>query len=434
VLKKIEYKLNATTPAINIEALSGSFEKICFFDSNKSSNKHNYLYSSGLLAIGSVREIILRNEPCALSKLETFLNEKRSWNFGYLSYDLKNDLEDLQSENKDGIAFPEIHFFTPAVVIRISENNHTLFFDDEFISEQEAERIYQLAFSSGKPTPIKNFGAAIKNRITKEEYIHAFEAIKKHILRGDIYEINFCQEFFAENAKIDPAAVFRKLNALAQAPFAAFCRFNDHYILSSSPERFLHKQGSRLISQPIKGTIKRSSDTIEDKELKHVLRNDPKEQNENVMIVDLVRNDLSRIAEKGSVKVDELFGIYSFKQVHQMISTVSCEIKDGISATDIFKATFPMGSMTGAPKVSAMKLIEKYESTRRGVYSGALGYIDPEGNFDFSVVIRTILYNSKTNYLSFMAGSAITSKADANHEYEECLLKAKGMFAALLDP
>jgi para-aminobenzoate synthetase component 1 len=149
------------------------------------------------------------------------------------------------------------------------------------------------------------------------------------------------------------------------------------------------------------------------------------------MIVDLVRNDLSKIASKGSVNVDELFGIYSFKQVHQMISTVSCEIKDHFTFTDIIKATFPMGSMTGAPKVRAMQIIEECESTKRGVYSGALGYIEPNGDFDFSVVIRSILYNSSNNYLSFMTGSAITSQADAESEYAECLLKAKAMFEAL---
>ncbi|MGZ4158296.1 MAG: chorismate-binding protein, partial [Bacteroidia bacterium] len=186
-----------------------------------------------------------------------------------------------------------------------------------------------------------------------------------------------------------------------------------------------------LISQPIKGTAKRSENILEDERLKNDLQNNLKERSENVMIVDLVRNDLSHIAKRGTVKVEELHSLYSFKQVHQLISTVSCELKENISFTDILKSTFPMGSMTGAPKISAMKLIEEFESTKRGLYSGAVGYISPDGDFDFNVVIRSILYNADNNYLSFMVGSAITDKANAGQEYEECLLKAKAMFEVL---
>jgi para-aminobenzoate synthetase component 1 len=201
--------------------------------------------------------------------------------------------------------------------------------------------------------------------------------------------------------------------------------------MSASPERFLMMDGDKLVSQPIKGTIKRGENSEDDERLKRELFSSDKERTENVMIVDLVRNDLSRIAKRASVKVDELFGIYSFRQVHQMISTVSCEVKDGITFTDIIKSTFPMGSMTGAPKVSAMKLIEEYESTKRGLYSGAVGYITPDGDFDFSVVIRSVMYNAENRYLSFMVGSAITAGCDAEKEYEECLLKAKAMFEAV---
>ena len=149
------------------------------------------------------------------------------------------------------------------------------------------------------------------------------------------------------------------------------------------------------------------------------------------MIVDLVRNDLSRIAVKNTVKVDELFGIYTFDQVHQMISTISCEVKAETTIKDILQATFPMGSMTGAPKIRAMKLIEKFEETKRGLYSGAIGYISPEGDFDFNVVIRSIQYNTLKMYLSFMVGGAITIASDAELEYQECLVKAKALFEVL---
>jgi para-aminobenzoate synthetase component I len=431
VLKTKEYNLNPSALKPNIEALSRKYDKLFFFDSNKDPDSDENSQYEGLLAIGSIRELVIKTNENALDQLQSFYDKKRSWLFGYLSYDMKNSIEDLHSKNQDELKFPLLHFFSPAVVIELQKKKHTLHFDDEFIQPEEAEEIYRFAFTIPTSMETASPGLNIQNRISKEEYFQAFEKIKQHILRGDIYEINFCQEFFAENAIINPALVFDKLNKAAKAPFSAFFRLNDHFLLSSSPERFLKKQGNKIISQPIKGTIRRSGNKAEDDELKLKLRNDTKEQNENVMIVDLVRNDLSRIAEKGSVRVDELFGIYTFLQVHQMISTVSCTLKEDADLSTILRATFPMGSMTGAPKVKAMQLIEEFEKTMRGLYSGAIGYIDPEGNFDFSVVIRSILYNSSEHYLSFTAGSAITSKAEAEQEYQECLLKAKAMFEAL---
>ena len=243
--------------------------------------------------------------------------------------------------------------------------------------------------------------------------------------------MNFCHEFYAENAIVDPFEVYLKLNRVSPMPFSCFYRNKDKYLMCASPERFLKKEGSKIISQPIKGTIKRGVTPKEDEALKNQLLNDPKERSENVMIVDLVRNDLSRTAKKGSVKVDELFGIYSFPQVQQMISTVSAEVKEEHHFVDVIKYAFPMGSMTGAPKIKAMELIEKYETTKRGLYSGTAGYITPAGDFDFNVVIRSILYNASEKYLSFTVGNAITHNSISESEYEECLLKAKAMFEVL---
>lgn len=432
VLKKIRYTLNTEGLKPNIGALSREHEHICFLNSNSTFNDPKHRRYSELLAIGKIREFVANDTEKIYESLQLFCNENKGWLFGYLSYDLKNATEQLQSENSDGLDFPLLHFFVPKLVIETNATEQILHFNDEYLTGSEAENIYRSAYSKPEnDTTAASPGLNAKNRITKEEYLHAFAELKKHILRGDIYEVNFCQEFFAENVAIDPAGLYEKLNTLSKAPFSAFCRFNNRYLISSSPERFLKKEGSTLISQPIKGTIRRSANKEEDEQLKSKLRNDPKEQNENVMIVDLVRNDLSRVANKASVKVDELFEIYSFLQVHQMISTISCRLKENTSFSDILKATFPMGSMTGAPKVRAMELIEQYESTKRGLYSGALGYINPEGNFDFSVVIRSILYNSSSRYLSFMTGSAITSNADGEQEYKECLLKAEAMFRAL---
>jgi para-aminobenzoate synthetase component 1 len=253
----------------------------------------------------------------------------------------------------------------------------------------------------------------------------------EYIQQGDIYEANFCMEFFAENAQINPIDTYQKLATISQTPFAAFFKNNEHFLLSASPERYLRKEGTQVISQPIKGTAKRFEDPIQDEKSKLDLASDAKERSENIMIVDLVRNDLSQTANKGSVKVEELCAIYSFKQVHQMISTISSEVSNTISPIDILQTTFPMGSMTGAPKLSAMKIIEELEATKRGLYSGAIGYFSPVGDFDFNVVIRSILYNKNNNYLSFSVGSALTSLAIPEKEYEECLLKAKAMLHVL---
>ena len=252
-----------------------------------------------------------------------------------------------------------------------------------------------------------------------------------HIQRGDIYEANFCMEFFAESASINPPEIYKKLNAVSEPPFAVFFKNNSHFLLSASPERYLKKVNSKIISQPIKGTAKRSANLMEDEAIKQQLSSSEKERSENIMIVDLVRNDLSRTAAKGSVEVAELCVPYTFRQVHHLISTIISELDLQYAAIDVLKTTFPMGSMTGAPKISAMAIIEELEETKRGLYSGAIGYFTPDGDFDFNVVIRSILYNRVTKYLSFSVGSAITSESIPESEYEECLLKANAMFEVL---
>jgi para-aminobenzoate synthetase component 1 len=421
-----QYGLN-----VSIEALSKAYDVLCVFDSNKKINSSQRIRYSQLIAIGSVRDLVVFEHGNALVQLQQFINQKSSWLFGYLSYDLKNEIENLSSLNADGLTIPLLHFFEPKFVLEMNENEIVIQYDDACVTKADLEELkseisLSIATKEEAAAPFE-----IKPRIEKSSYLNSVKELKNHIQLGDIYEVNFCQEFFTEKAEINPVLIYEKLNKISAAPFASFCKFNNHYLLSASPERYIKREGDYLISQPIKGTAKRSNDATEDEQIKNELRNNPKEQNENVMIVDLVRNDLSKFATRGSVKVDELFGVYSFKQVHQLISTISCELKKDTSFTDIIKATFPMGSMTGAPKVSAMKWIEKFESTKRGLYSGSVGYIQPNGDFDFNVVIRSIIYNSETSFLSFMVGSAITSKADAEMEYDECMLKAKAMFEVL---
>jgi len=366
----------------------------------------------------------------AFEKLKEYQTITKDYIFGYISYDVKNDIEQLSSKNFDGLDFADLYFFQPKKLIFINQNKakfHYLSMVDDEI-ESDFKEIQQ-----SKNPEIQKSDCKIKLRIHKEEYHKKVTTLLEHIKRGDIYEANFCQEFYAENATINPAETYQLLNEISEAPFATFLKIEHQYLLSASPERYLRKEGEKIISQPIKGTAKRLISKIDDKKLASNLQRDEKERAENVMIVDLVRNDLSKIAKKGSVKVEELCKVYSFKQVHQLISTVVCEIHESKNAIDVLRETFPMGSMTGAPKISAMKIIEKLEETKRALYSGTVGYFKPNGDFDFNVIIRSILYNQEKKYVSYSVGSAITAKSTPEKEYEECLLKAKAMKYVLLN-
>ncbi|WP_230678856.1 anthranilate synthase component I family protein [Hymenobacter properus] len=271
----------------------------------------------------------------------------------------------------------------------------------------------------------------LQPRTPRADYLQAVEAIRTDILNGEVYELNLCQEFYAENVALEPVDVFWRLMAASPAPFAGFVRWHDHFLLCASPERFLARAGSSIHSQPIKGTIRRGTTPEIDEQQRLTLLHDEKERAENLMIVDLVRNDLARVAQTGTVRVPELFGLYPFRHLWQMISTVEADLRPDVQLPEILRATFPMGSMTGAPKIRAMQLIERYEHTRRGLYSGSIGYLWPGSDFDFNVVIRSLQYRQDSGYLSFEVGSAITYDSDAEREYEECLLKAKALLEVL---
>ncbi len=397
--------------------VSKNFEHVSILDSN---NYQEDQYSEfDYIAGFGAQSIVTSNN---WNDLEV-LRKRKTWLFGFLSYDLKNQLEELKSENPDQLNFPEICFFEPEVLVQIKGNICTINGHDISAFKTELDLV-KLNWN-----PIES-SVDINSRISKEKYIKQVIQLLNHIQLGDIFEVNFCQEFFAEQAEIHPEKTFSDLIKKSPVPFSSFFKLNNKYSIGASPERFIKRVGNEVISQPIKGTSKRGSTKVEDELLKKELIGNKKERSENVMIVDLVRNDFSRFAKKGSVKVKELLGVYSFPQVHQLISTISCEV-DGDSSIDIIKNCFPMGSMTGAPKVKAMELIEEYESVKRGLYSGAIGYIKPNGDFDFNVVIRSILYNAKNKYLSFLVGGAITNNSIPETEYEESLLKAKAIFEVL---
>ncbi|CAM3508232.1 anthranilate synthase component I family protein [Zobellia roscoffensis] len=399
------------------------FEEIVWLDSNGHTGKYNSF--DALLAVDALTTIKTDSDK-AFDKLREFQEQAKDYIFGYLSYDLKNDIERLSSKNNDGLGFSDLFFFQPKKIIKITGN--TVYFEYLLMVDDEVQSDFELISNETKiEEEAVTENIKIKLRVFKDEYFRQVRKMLSHIHRGDIYEANFCQEFYAEDTQINPFKTYQKLNKISEAPFASYLRVYDRYLLSASPERYLRKDGPKLISQPIKGTAKRAENAEEDERLIEALKNDPKERAENIMIVDLVRNDLSKSALKGSVGVEELCEVYTFEQVHQMISTVVAHVAVDVNPVDVIRQSFPMGSMTGAPKVSAMKIIEELEAFKRGLYSGAVGYFTPEGNFDFNVVIRSILYNATQKYVSYSVGGAITAKAIPEKEYEECLLKAKAM-------
>jgi len=410
---------------------SQQFNEVVWLDSNS----YNERYSSydAVLAVDAITSI-QTDYMDAFKELKAYQSLTNDWLFGYLTYDLKNDVENVNSQNFDGLEFPELCFFQPKKVFLIKDDvlevRYLNMVDDELKSDLLAiENFDTKAVANAEAST----GVKVKMRVHKDAYFEKVNKVLQHIHRGDIYEANFCQEFYAENTTIQPLEIYNKLDAISKPPFATFLKIDDKYLLSASPERYLKKEGTSVISQPIKGTAKRSGDIAEDAALKANLAINEKERSENIMIVDLVRNDLSLTATKGSVNVEELCKVYSFPQVHQMISTVTSQVETTTHPVDIIASTFPMGSMTGAPKISAMKIIEDLEVTKRGLYSGAVGYFSPEGDFDFNVIIRSILYNATKKYVSYSVGGAITAKSDPLQEYEECLLKAKAMREVLED-
>lgn len=402
------------------------FDDVVWLDSND--YKAQYSSYDAVLAVDAFTSL-QTDFTKAFERLKEYQQTVNDWIFGYLTYDLKNATEDLKSNNYDGLGFPDLYFFQPKKLILIKDNvvefQYLKMVDDEI--EDDFNNITNCHCEEQSDVAISHNPIKIKLRIHKDEYFEKVNTMLAHIHRGDIYEANFCQEFYAEDSTINPIETYKKLNKISKPPFATFLKSFDKYLLSASPERYIKKTGNKVISQPIKGTAQRSLNKEEDKRLADALANDPKERSENIMIVDLVRNDLSQTAEKGSVKLEALCKVYSFLQVHQMISTVTSKVSEDVHPVDIIKTTFPMGSMTGAPKISAMKIIEELEETKRGLYSGAVGYFKPEGDFDFNVIIRSILYNASKKYLSYSVGSAITAKSLPLKEYEECLIKAKAM-------
>lgn len=391
---------------------ANQFNTCCFLDNQQYLEKNTSF--DCIVAAGT--KAIFNSHNNLFSSLSDFLSTNNDWIFGHFNFEAAMDSSRHLNVHEEG-NFAPYYLFVPQVIIILKDTSLTI-----GAIENNAASIFSELQQQSQPGDTPHV-VEFKSGISKATYLHCVEQLKKHIMRGDCYEINFCQEFYAI-ADINPPAVYSRLAKTSPNPFGAFYRINNNYLLCASPERYLKKTANRIISQPIKGTSPRDqSSQINDALRKRELSESEKDRSENVMIVDLVRNDLSKICEQGTVSVDELFGVYSFPQVHQMISTISGTLKKDVDFAEVLEATFPMGSMTGAPKRKVLELIEKFEEGKRGIYSGTVGYFTPQKDFDFNVVIRSLVYNAATNYLSFHTGSAITASSDAEKEYEECLLK-----------
>jgi para-aminobenzoate synthetase component I len=383
-----------------------------------------------LVAVGEKARLETKSGT-AFEALRHFSTTERDWLFGHFSFDLKAETENCPSHLPDHNEFPDLFFFVPEILLLFEQQEVQI-----GLYGNHHDQIWQ-EIQHARVDADKNPAAPgiVQSRISKIDYIQVIEELRRHILRGDCYEINFCQEFFVENAHLNPRDLYQDMNRISPSPFSAFYSVNKKYLLCASPERYLKRTGNRILSQPIKGTAARDlEDPPVDEARKAGLAASEKDRAENVMIVDLVRNDLSKICLTDSVEVSELFGIYSFPQVHQMISTIEGKLLPNLAWPDMIARTFPMGSMTGAPKKRVLELTEQYEKTRRGLFSGALGYVKPNRDFDFNVVIRSMFYNPGNGYLSWFAGSGITYNSDPQKEYEECLVKVAAFEAILKKP
>jgi len=354
--------------------------------------------------------------------LNTWLTAQRDWVFGWVGYDVRRSVERFATEHITPSTFPQLLLVRPKNLFKLKGDSIEVV-KGEWSSELDC-------WLDMAPLGASD-GIELKPLVTREDYDQQFASLMHEIAVGNVYELNYCLPFEAHTRLNDPIATWKKIYARTQAPFATFARFNQFHVLCASPERYLKRLGNEVVSQPIKGTVRRGSTPLEDEQLKLELVRSKKERAENVMIVDLVRNDLSRCAIRGSVQVEELFGVHSFKTVHHLVSTIRCTVQEDTSWVDLIRATFPMGSMTGAPKVSAMNLISSHESTERGIYSGSIGYIEPNGDFDFNVVIRSLQYDEASAHVSCHVGGAITALCNAEAEYNECLLKVEAVLSAL---
>ena len=353
--------------------------------------------------------------------LHDFRSRYSDWMFGWISYDAKSSIEQIERHTNQFQAPPEILWVVPKHLMEIRGEKIIIHKGNPEIHWKKWQTMQSESWSPIECTA----------DVSEEEYLQDVRAIQHHIQRGDIYEVNYCMRFSAHAPGLSPPTLFKRLSMLVKAPMMGYVSWKGTHVICGSPERFLAKQGDFISAHPIKGTARRSSDPAADVQIAKALRASKKERAENTMIVDLMRNDLSRFAKRGSVRVPEWCEVHTFPTVHHLISKITCEVDQSTAWVDMLRYTFPMGSMTGAPKVSAMNIIQRYERQPRAIYSGTLGYLTPDGDFDMNVIIRSVIYQELSGQLTIGVGGAITDLSDPEAEYQECQLKVAAIMKAL---
>jgi para-aminobenzoate synthetase component 1 len=406
-----------------VQTAAKQHEVVMYLDSNNYPDTNGVFNWAILIGATNIFETNAIS-PDPWKELASFIQNKKSPILGsFLTYDVKNCRENLQSSNEDKTGFPLVACWEPLAIIAEKRDGQGLFYGkyEEFLvpSETLEEKTFHFENISFVP------------QLTKAEYLLGFDKIQQALQNGDIYEMNYCQHFSSTVAYIDPIELYKKLNTISPAPFSSLLKYKESWLICSSPERFLLKKNNELLSQPIKGTSKRFANEHENNAAMLQLKENPKEINENIMIVDLVRNDLSHFAIKNGVHVLELCKVYTFATVNHMISTIKATVKNESEPTEILAKAFPMGSMTGVPKINALEIADALENFQRRLYSGSIGYFTNSGDFDFNVVIRSLTWNAQNGYISLSAGSAVTIKANGKDEYNECMLKAEALFNSL---
>lgn len=353
---------------------------------------------------------------------------------GFMGYDLCHYIEKLPRTAVDDMEIPDCWFGFYDGIIAVDHKNNDTYLIALGLTEQPeavADRLFKKINNLDKATTEIKEGIActeIKSNFTKEDYKRSIQSIKDYISEGDIYQVNLTQRFMCDT-KEEPFNIYGRLRELNPAPFSSYIDFGEGHILSSSPERFIKIKDRKIETRPIKGTRPRGMTQEEDKINREELLASEKDRAELLMIVDLERNDLGKISKTGTVKVPELFNLEQYATVHHLVSTVVGEMKENIDAIDVIQAAFPGGSITGAPKIRAMEIIDELEPTQRNVYTGSIGYLGFNGDIDLNIAIRTIVMKDSTAY--FQAGGAIVWDSDPELEYQESLQKARALIHTL---
>ncbi len=352
---------------------------------------------------------------------------------GYFSYDLGRSIEKIPDLSENDLDLPDlkIGIYSWALIVDHRKKVSVLVGNkNDLRTRREWNDLVSLITDKSPLKKRKKFNvlSEVVSNTSEANYASSFAKIKSYISEGDCYQVNLAQRFNA-SVQGDPWEAYQLLRSINPSPFSAYLNYKDIQILSNSPERFLSVRDRIVETKPIKGTRPRSKNNLEDDALMRELINSKKDQAENVMIVDLLRNDISKNCSLGSVKVPKLFDIESYPNVHHMVSTITGKLRKNRTSIDLLRGSFPGGSITGAPKLRSMEIIEELEPHRRGIYCGSIGYISNDGNMDTNIAIRTILHKNKKMY--FYAGGGIVYDSDVHAEYQETFDKAAAMMQVL---